>query len=250
MSHDTERWWSRIGAALGLCACLPGALGADLFVKFEKAPGDSKDAKHPKWIEAKDYSVAMQVVAQNRTVQVMTSASVRLPVGRTSPLLMFLLATGESPGKTEFEWIGKTPTGEPGLLYRAEYSGVQLRSVSVSGDGEGASEEVTFQYRTLTFVVPLFKEGTPDPGAASVTVDPGAAVLLSGVLVKGERAADGNVTLKWAAEAGRKYRILSGQSVDGDFSVVQEVTAAATSELGLTLPPTGDGQFFRVLVLN
>jgi hypothetical protein len=59
---------------------------------------------------------------------------------------------------------------------------------------------------------------------------------------------DGNVRLRFATEAGRRYRIESG-SVLGEWPSAQEVVATGTTILVLDPPPATGNRFYRVIVL-
>ena len=59
---------------------------------------------------------------------------------------------------------------------------------------------------------------------------------------------DGNVRLRFATEAGRRYRIESG-SVLGEWPSAQEVVATGTTILVLDTPPATGNRFYRVIVL-
>lgn len=236
-------------AAFALLALVgaPAAQAQQLVLRLGDIAGSSTNKDHKGRIPIT--ASALGLVAPVRGVR---QAPPLLELSRRSdaatPMLAQAAATGENLGKATLEWIGKI---EGSTASKTLYS-ISLTEVTVTRWGQNVSsdgpwEDFALGFRLLTMQVPIVKPENEPPASSSTTVEPSTAVALTDVMGRGEWAPGGAFKLYWPGLTGHVYQILSSPTVNGDFTLLREISTPSTGEASVELPGANPTHFFRIL---
>ena len=131
----------------------------DAFLKIEKIPGESTDAKHPDWIEISSYNLGVAVPINDKRSSgggatpsdraMFSEFVITKSVDKATNVLFKNASTGANIEKITLELCRATGAKTKFLEYT--FTKVLISSINVAGpgsDGDG-DETVTFNYGTI-----------------------------------------------------------------------------------------------------
>jgi type VI protein secretion system component Hcp len=218
-----------------------------LLLRLGDTGGSSTNTDHKGWIPITGSSLGL--VAPVRGVrQPSPLLHLSRPSDAATPKLAVATATGTNLGTATLEWIGRAEgSTAPKTLYSISLTEVTITNWEQSTDSKGPQEVLSLAFRLLRMQVPIVKPENEPPASSSTTVEPATAVALTDVMGRGEWAPGGTFKLYWPGLTGHVYQILSSPTVDGDFSLLQEISTPATGEASVELPRANPTHFFRIL---
>lgn len=225
----------------------PSVQAQQLFLRLGDMVGSSTNTDHKGWISVTGST--LELVAPVRGIR---QAPPVLQVVRSSdaatPMLAKAAATGGNLGMATLEWVGRVQgSTAPKTLYSISLTEVTITQWEQSADSNGLQEVLSLEFRLLRMEVPIVKPENEPPASSSTTVEPATAVALTDVMGRGEWAPGGFFKLYWPGLTGHAYQILSSPTVNGDFTLLQEISTPATGEASLELPGANPAHFFRIL---
>ncbi len=225
----------------------PSIQAHQLFLRLGDMGGSSTNTDHRGWIPIT--GSALGLVAPVRGVpQPSPVLQLTRPSDAATPKLAVATATGANLGTATLEWIGRVDgSTAPKTLYSISLTEVTITEWGQSTDSKGPQEVLSLGFRLLRMQVPIVKPENEPPASSSTTVEPATAVALTDVMGRGEWAPGGAFKLYWPGLTGYVYQILSSPSVDGDFTLLHEISTPATGEASVELPSANPTHFFRIL---
>jgi type VI secretion system Hcp family effector len=236
-------------AAFALLALVgaPSIQAQQLVLRLGDIQGSSKIRGHEGWIPLN--SSALKLKAPKRgTIQTPLPLELTRRSDSVSPALAEAAATGKKLGEAKVEWVGTAPgTTNQATLYTITLKEAVLESWSQSVSSDGAQENLSLRFRLLSVTIPVAKSDSLPATSSSTTLEPATAVALTDVMGRGEWVPGGAFKLYWPGLTGHVYQILSSPTLNGDFSLLREVSTPATGEASVELPGANPTHFFRIL---
>ncbi|HVY69688.1 MAG TPA: type VI secretion system tube protein Hcp [Verrucomicrobiae bacterium] len=266
----------RVFVFLALASFSGSALGQpahEFYLKVDDVKGSATSPNHKDQIVVTGFSVGTTntggAVGSGSGKASPLHLVVQKNIDVASPVLAQAAANGKAFNKVEL-FVLTANRGEMVLSYTVTLQDVRVAG-TVSGGGidnrTGLStwtETVAFQYSKITWAFGSTKAGYDFAQNKNALVPQNSASLdaisvadaqatpvatpstTSTVELSYSRTDASHVSLSFAAEAGKTYRVLGSANVEGPYELLTNYSAVETKPVVLSLAATAPTQFFRV----
>lgn len=261
--------WLVLAVCLGMAAPVLGAVSGvgrplGILLQLEGIAGESNLPEHEGWMAVERFDTALRAVVAGPFAAGRAGAG--LPVApesvacwkrldKASPKLAEAVCKGQAIPQARIEFYTISEADRVVRFYQVHLEDVLVSSYSLAGDDlpERPLERVALDFQRVEWTYTEFSvEGRPLADHRTfwdfVSNEGGYERIRRGFKVSaGTEIGRNGIRLRWISEAGRKYRILRSDLLNGEFTqVLPDVESAGDQEQELWVPREGPFGFFII----